>query len=340
MPTGQSDNAIKFTFDKPNAMPSTEDLMAALSQEAGEASQDVAAATTPEATAAPKETTPAPDPAQEDSAQSASTEDLKTYKIKVDGRELVVTERDLLEGHMRHRDYTQKTQTLAERERQLAAVEQQFKAREAQYQAELQGIEQFLNSPEAIQTYMQKAFGQNLLDAQADQPNTPLTRQQVAAIARESANEVRTQIQREFAHAQQQAMMAEQQVQRSRLQSTLDAHVNGLLDKYPTLKKLEDVEELLYADASKAGVRDINAALAALSDAAARRDAAIRAIAAEEQKQTAVQAARLRATSTEPAGGNAPRQPAGKKLSLDSKHRNDLISAGVQDIQAFLDANA
>lgn len=60
----------------------------------------------------------------DDGATQNSDEEPK-FKVKVDGEEIEVTQEELLRGYMRQRDYTQKTQQLAEQRRQFEKPQQQ-----------------------------------------------------------------------------------------------------------------------------------------------------------------------------------------------------------------------
>ena len=59
-----------------------------------------------------------PEETDNDESQETDVEEPK-YKVKVDGEEIEVTQEELLRGYMRQKDYTQKTQALAEQRRQF-----------------------------------------------------------------------------------------------------------------------------------------------------------------------------------------------------------------------------
>ena len=62
------------------------------------------------------------------------------FKVKVDGEEIEVSQEELLRGYMRQRDYTQKTQQLAEQRKQFEQYQpqQQYQQQQPQYQQETQ----------------------------------------------------------------------------------------------------------------------------------------------------------------------------------------------------------
>lgn len=77
----------------------------------------------------------------------------KFVKVTIDGEETSVPVKELREGYMKGRDYTHKTQSLAEQRKELAAAEQLYRAMQAnpgltvQVLAERSGmtVQQFLN---------------------------------------------------------------------------------------------------------------------------------------------------------------------------------------------------
>lgn len=54
-----------------------------------------------------------------DNGATQNSDDEPKFKVKVDGEEIEVTQEELLRGYMRQKDYTQKTQQLAEQRRQF-----------------------------------------------------------------------------------------------------------------------------------------------------------------------------------------------------------------------------
>lgn len=81
------------------------------------------------AEAAPEEATPESEPPEPEEVEVAddTPSQPRTFKVKVDGREIEVTEDEVLKGYSRTEDYTRKTQALAQQrkefeEREVAAV--------------------------------------------------------------------------------------------------------------------------------------------------------------------------------------------------------------------------
>lgn len=344
---------VALNFDGPKGV-DLNAIQAALDAEVGPAAAEPAPADNQHAAeAAPAENTPAAvaEPATE---PPPPQEALKTHKITVNGQELEVTEADLKSGHMRHLDYTQKTQALAAERQALAAQiqqeRQQWEQERAAVAAELSQLDQFLKDQNAVATYMQKAFGVSQLGPtpppQID-PNKPLTAVEVAEIARYNAEQVRLQMQREVIEARQEALKAQQAVlgskrmaERATAEAEIDLHLRGLLDKHPVLKKFEGIEEELMGEAARYMPGDrkgtVQDAKQRLSEAAERRMATIKAIAEDTQKAAAVEAAKLRKTSPEPVGGSVPKPAPGKKLTLNATDRKEFLAAAEADLRAFM----
>ena len=72
------------------------------------------------------------------------TSEAKTYKVKADGKEIEVTEDELLKGYSRDVDYRQKTMALAAEKRQAQEVIAQSAQERQQYQTQLTQLTQAL----------------------------------------------------------------------------------------------------------------------------------------------------------------------------------------------------
>ena len=79
-----------------------------------------------------------PTETEEDTHEEETDEEPK-YTVKVDGEEIEVTQDELLRGYMRQRDYTQKTQQLAEQRRQFENYRPQYQPQPQQQTQEPQG---------------------------------------------------------------------------------------------------------------------------------------------------------------------------------------------------------
>ena len=75
----------------------------------------------------------------EEETHEEETDEEPKYTVKVDGEEIEVTQDELLRGYMRQRDYTQKTQQLAEQRRQFEQYRPQYQPQPQQQNQEPQG---------------------------------------------------------------------------------------------------------------------------------------------------------------------------------------------------------
>ena len=352
MPTGQADNAIKFTFgDKRAAIPDEATLRAAVEAEApGTIPSDEPAPTKqPVVDTKPAEPDPTKQPAiaiaspTDPTKVPATTDDaLKIHKIVVDGQELEVTEADLKAGHMRLRDYTQKTQRVADREKAVAAQERSWQEAVAQRDAELQAIDRFLQDRAAIEAYMAKAFAALPANVAGTTAGQPVTTEQAAQIAAYHAEQAYQKALADNEARITEARTASENAARRRdVESEVDRHISVIVDKYPILKRFEDIEEELMGDANKYLPRgsSLEDAKARLTEAAERRVAILKSIEEEGKKAATVNAASLKKTSTEPAGGTPPKAVPGKKLTLDARDRTARIAAGIEDMKALFSAD-
>lgn len=81
-----------------------------------------------------------PESTEQEQDSEPEQEEEPKYKVKVDGEEIEVTQDELLRGYMRQKDYTQKTQALAEQRRQFEQYRPQYQPQpQQQYQQQEKG---------------------------------------------------------------------------------------------------------------------------------------------------------------------------------------------------------
>lgn len=81
---------------------------------------------------------------EEDAEAEEEPESPQTFKVKVDGEEVEVTIEELQSGYSRTKDYTRKTQALAEQRKSVEAEQEQARQERAYYAQMLQVLEQQL----------------------------------------------------------------------------------------------------------------------------------------------------------------------------------------------------
>lgn len=82
----------------------------------------------------------------EEQAEDEVVEEPTLYTVKIDGVEQEVTLDELKNGHLRHADYTRKTQKLADRERQLQTMAQELEQKDAIYAEMLPRLESAISA--------------------------------------------------------------------------------------------------------------------------------------------------------------------------------------------------
>jgi len=102
------------------------------------------------------------DYAQEDDFQP---EGAKTYRVKVNGQEIEVTESELLSGYSRQQDYTRKSQDLAERRRAFEAYEAEIQAERAQYAQMLPALRQQIEQQVSAEPDWDALYNENPAEA-------------------------------------------------------------------------------------------------------------------------------------------------------------------------------
>lgn len=97
---------------------------------------------------ADEESTEEPESLPEDETEETATDDEGTrkHKVRVDGEEIEVSYDELLAGFSRTKDYTRKTQAVAERAKKLEAVEAEYATRRTQMDEGLKQIEETLQA--------------------------------------------------------------------------------------------------------------------------------------------------------------------------------------------------
>lgn len=116
----------------------------------------------------------------------------KLHRVKVDGKEIEVTEDELRNGYSRTQDYTRKTQAVAEKERAVAAKEAEALKEKAEYAERVLKLDAVLaklvdEEPEPDWAAIQAEDPENYLARHA----AWTTRQQQRVKVREEANRVR-----------------------------------------------------------------------------------------------------------------------------------------------------
>lgn len=135
----------------------------------------------------------------------------KTYKVKIDGKEVEVAEDELLKGYSRQSDYTKKSMEVAEQRRQIEGVAARFQEERAQYQNQLNQLTQALG-----QELNKQVNWEQLLETDP----VEYLKQQHLYNQRQAAYQQSLQAQAQYAQQtrEQEAMNAQQRLQYEREQ--------------------------------------------------------------------------------------------------------------------------
>lgn len=273
--------------------------------------------------------TPAP---AETVKETPSAAEIRKWKLKDPEGEFEVDEQELQNGHLRFRDYTRKTQTLAEERKRVEAAQQALTEREEK-------INTLLSKKENVAQWYEMLTGEKLTKAEAarvEQGLTPTpgagnqdevaTLAEAERIATARVSEVQAKLEKQMlenlaktkemtetqiAEAAHKAAIQKTAVE---YQSDIQSTITALGEKYPLLGQTYEageLEELLVRDVMKANPESLDAAKQMLESAAKERYARLEKVVVSKKKEDAVAAAQLN-SGIEPKGGTNIGHPAVK----------------------------
>jgi hypothetical protein len=259
--------------------------------------------------------------------------EVKKWKLKDNVEEFEVDEEELKNGHLRFRDYTRKTQAVAEDRKAVAAEKAALAERE-------QKINALLSDAENVAQYYEFLTGKKLTPAQearVEQGLTPtagtprgdevatldeaqkLAKTQVDGLRADLEKEMLEKVARTQAWTQEQILAAQHAVEMKRnaavYESEINATISALATEHPSLSHAydkEELEQLLVADVMKHEPKSMGEAKKLLIDAAKSRAERLDKSFVQRQKEAAVGKQNLVDNGIEPAGGVAPGIPATK----------------------------
>lgn len=302
-------------------------------------------AETPAEEAKPAEATETADPVvTEESAKPAeqaapdTSNDLR-FELKVKGQTQVLSRDELIEMAQKGVDYTQKTQKVAESERQVLAAAELLQQRERE-------IAEFLRDPDRVRAWTAQ-LQQEAVATNAD-PNDIPTQASVIAQLRAQQREMQAQmdgkVQEVEQRINQRLFEADVAEKRQDYEGQLSKTIGGLVEKFPALDAYDskDLDKILRSDiAEKVAAKiaqfpdtavSMDEVKAMLVDAAKSRSDRAQARIDNHVKMSAVRAAKLTRSGIEPAGGAVadpiPAVPA-KSPKLGSRELLDSVTADI-----------
>lgn len=279
---------------------------------------DASGTSAPSATPTP---VPSAQPAQGQQAAGTpapSAEDLIEVQFP-DGRTETIARKDLPNAILMHRDYTQKTQKLAEREKQF----QPILSAAQQLAAEREQISQLFNNPQQLAKFAQETYGAEFAKLFAPQgpglqgvaPDDIITAQQAAEIADVRTQAYINQLQQRLQELEGkfeaktkavvekgiQELTDSQQI--AAHQKVLDAHVQSLFEANPLLKAVPEMEDALRFRVYNRNPQSEAEAMKMLTEEADKQAKALQRQFEDLNKQALAGKAKLSTHGVEPPGG-------------------------------------
>ena len=179
----------------------------------------------------------------EDYSDDDLGEETRTYRVKVNGEEIEVTEDELLNGYSRQQDYTRKSQELAERRKAIEALEQEIEAERYQYAELLPRMRQQLEQQLQAEPDWDKLYEQNPIEA------TKLERQwRQAKQQREAQIKAVEEEQARLSQIQQRKLQAEMQKHIEAEQARLTQVIPEWKDTNKAQKEAAEIREFLLTE--------------------------------------------------------------------------------------------
>jgi hypothetical protein len=241
------------------------------------------------------------------------------YEVKVNGQTIKVPLDELRNGYSRQQDYTKKTMDLANERNTWTQRETQYQTELRQHQDQLNRISQFLNEPR-----VQSALRQ--LQAGIEDPNKPLTAEQVLQLQRQEAARQQEMFSGEFQRIQQELEVRHLANQYA---GEIDSTIKQLQDKHPVLQDIDGLGQLLKQHVAQRNPQDISEAKQYFVEIAEAMANKLTSRFQTQQKQAAVDQAKLVKNGIETGGQTPAIVPPEKKFKLGS---NDLFQAAVSDL--------
>lgn len=299
----------------------------------------------PPASAAPPA---APVPGQVASGNPAPVEDLIEVQFK-DGRTEKLSRQQIADGVLMQRDYTKKTQELAEHRKQLEPIATAYQ----QLTQEQQDIQALFKDPQLLAQFINQTYGTQFSQilAQLNQPNPltgvqnddVITAQQAAAIAREQTTQHVAAVQQRLQELEQrfeaktqaavQAGMQQLETSQSvaAQQKVLDAHLTGLFEAHPILGSIPEMEDVIRFRVISRAPSSPEEAQKMLTEEATKQVKALETKFSELQKTAIAGKQKLATHGIEPPGGQGVQpEPRGFKTKDGGIDWKNLSASALQ----------
>ena len=240
--------------------------------------------------------------------EPASLNDDQLVEYRVGGEVKQAPWKDVRDGIQRQQDYTQKTQALASRNRELEQSASQLQARE-------QAFVKLLDDPAQLIGLAQARMGGQPQHQQPPSPDEVATFGAVEQSVNAKLNELDHRVNQRI---QESTSREEAARQYQKLEDTSNSTYKAITDSHAVLTKLPNAEVTIRQMAAEANPQTLDEMVNAMKEAGAKLAGDLESHYKEQAKVDAVRATKVTNQSIEPAGGT-PVLPQAKSYGKGKK---------------------
>ena len=264
--------------------------------------QELSSSDTPQESSESETDSSAPQP------EPASLNDDQLVEYRVGGEVKQAPWKDVRDGIQRQQDYTQKTQALASRNRELEQSASQLQARE-------QAFVKLLDDPAQLIGLAQARMGGQPQHQQPPSPDEVATFGAVEQSVNAKLNELDHRVNQRI---QESTSREEAARQYQKLEDTSNSTYKAITDSHAVLTKLPNAEVTIRQMAAEANPQTLDEMVNAMKEAGAKLAGDLESHYKEQAKVDAVRATKVTNQSIEPAGGT-PVLPQAKSYGKGKK---------------------
>jgi|13_taG_2_1085334.scaffolds.fasta_scaffold00549_9 hypothetical protein len=241
-------------------------------------------------------------------SEPASLNDDQLVEYRVNGEVKQAPWKDVRDGIQRQQDYTQKTQALASRNRELEQSASQLQARE-------QAFVKLLDDPAQLIGLAQARMGGQPQNQQPPSPDEVATFGAVEQSVNAKLNELDQRVNQRI---QESTSREEAARQYQKLEDTSNSTYKAMSESHPVLTKLPNAEVTIRQMAAEANPQTLDEMVNAMKEAGAKLAGDLESHYKEQAKVDAVNATKVTNQTIEPAGGT-PVLPQAKSYGKGKK---------------------
>ena len=264
--------------------------------------QELSSSDTPQESSESETDSSAPQP------EPASLNDDQLVEYRVNGEVKQAPWKDVRDGIQRQQDYTQKTQALASRNRELEQSASQLQARE-------QAFVKLLDDPAQLIGLAQARMGGQPQNQQPPSPDEVATFGAVEQSVNAKLNELDHRVNQRI---QESTSREEAARQYQKLEDTSNSTYKAITENHAVLTKLPNAEVTIRQMAAEANPQTLDEMVNAMKEAGAKLAGDLESHYKEQAKVDAVRATKVTNQSIEPAGGT-PVLPQAKSYGKGKK---------------------